>query len=137
MTLYHYTDDKGAEAIRQSGEVSALAERLTEAQFESVVPWARGALLLSWFTDLDYPFRDQLGLTQKFIETDRTRHRFRVTDPTSIIKWTHVRRRFTLRFTQALEDEPGSMPAHWYIAIWPTAVPVVYDPIPAPSSVIL
>ena len=111
-TLYHYTCDHGAAGIARDGWVSPLSDRV-----ESPYPQADFA----WFTDLDTPIREALGLTSHILSCDRTAHRFKVTDATEVARYLDVRR--NLPSLHDLELAPGAMPAHWWIASEP--VPVV------------
>lgn len=79
---------------------------------------------LVWLTDLDAPARDALGLTSHLIDCDRTQHRYRVTDLTSVQHWLQVRRSHPLR--DELEHARGARPMHWYVSLLP--VSVIYDP---------
>ena len=96
-TLYHYTCEHGAERIRADGYL------------------VRTMMGLAWFTDLDVPFREALGLTNRLTKCDRTAVRFQVVDPSGIIPW-HVARRQFPRAASVLEDAPGVMPAHWFVS---------------------
>ncbi|MDF9718126.1 hypothetical protein, partial [Nocardioides sp. ChNu-99] len=56
---------------------------------------------------------------------DRTRHRFRVTDPDALTHWIRVRRSHP--WALDLETAPGARLMHWWVATVP--VPVIYDPV--------
>ena len=114
MSLYHYTCSHRATYIEQDGFVFSLDELQGSA---SGLIGARFA----WFTDLDVPDRAGLGLTSHLLGCDRTERRFTVTDETHVVRYLDVRRKH--RKLWPLEEAPGAMPAHWWIATEP--VPVV------------
>lgn len=107
MTLYHYTCHHGYLGIVASGQLRPHGH-----------PWFDEPLV--WLTDLAEPWRDALGLTSHTIDCDRTRYRFQVADSATTIRWTSYRRSVPRRTAITLENQPGSMPAHW----WVSAVPV-------------
>lgn len=114
MTLWHYTCDCSADLIEADGLVKPISMLVADTLS---VPWAH----LAWFTDLDVPFVDALGLTRKSIDCDRTEYRFRVTDESNVTRWAKLRRRLPYAF--ALESAEGAMPMHWWVSELP--VPVV------------
>lgn len=114
-TLYHYTCDHGHSQISKH-----------------VIPasWQTNAAIglpgeLAWFTDLDVPVRDALGLTSHVLHCDRTARRYRVTDTSNVRRWIEVRRDYS--WGLELEGAFGARPMHWWIST--CEVPVVYDPI--------
>lgn len=111
-TLYHYTDAGHAAQIESSG---------------FVVPGKDIGLHspLSWFTDLDHPHRDALGLTSNILPYDRTTHRFRVEDAEWVKPWHSIRQLMPDRYVARLESAPGELLMHWWVAA--RAVPVVPD----------
>jgi len=120
MSLWHYTCDHGHERI--DGLVVPGAS-LTTRQID-------GPGVLAWFTDLDAPIRDALGLTSQILACDRTAHRYRVTDAREVVPWVQVRRLWS--WASEIEQAPRVMPRHWYVAA--VSVPVVYDPILVAAS---
>ena len=117
MILFHYTCDHGAEGIRRSGVLRPNPQALLPRP-------------LVWLTDLAEPHRDALGLTSLILSCDRTAHRFRV-DTTAAMWWPHYARTVPPWAREALDGEPGAMPAHW----WVVDVPVPIDPDhPAPPT---
>lgn len=86
------------------------------------LPWTAE---VGWFTDMAVPHREALGLTSYVARCDRTAHRFRVTDPTEVMRWGRYARRLAREEREWLETQPGSRPAHWWVALGP--VPVVPD----------
>ena len=121
MDLYHFTCQHGAEGIRDDGVVIPVAHlrRREPGLPEVLVPWAE----FVWFTDLDLPLRDCLGLTSYMLRCDRTEHRFRALSGSELVPWMTVRKRYPWRV--ALEV-PGTRPVHWYVSTEP--VPVVEAP---------
>lgn len=114
-TLYHYTCDDGHAAI---GKVGVLR------------PGPDG---LIWLTDMRTPNRDALGLTMHILKCDRTRHRYRVTDPSYAVPWIEYRKTLDDPWWRAeLEFADGARPRHWFVTTAP--VPVEYDPIPRRSE---
>ncbi|MFC0673511.1 hypothetical protein [Brachybacterium hainanense] len=115
MTLYHYTHPEAAEKIAASGLV------LPGRDVGMISP-------LSWFTDMEIPDRNALGLTMHFLTIDRTARRFRVVDDTWVKPWRDLRRKFPPRYLDQLEASPGALLMHWWVAARP--IPVVPDPRP-------
>lgn len=114
MILYHYTcSDHGAPGIEREGLI--IPGRMRGV----TIPQARWA----WFTDLNTPIRDALGLTSHYARCDRTAHRYIVEDP-HIVPWHTIRRNVSQRIRNALESAPGAMPMHWWVADQPVAVRV-------------
>ena len=119
MSLYHFTCDHGYADIIRDGHVKPLFDIL--GGMEGDGPAAPPSGSFAWFTDLDTPNRDALGLTSRILSCDRTAYRFEVTDETQVARWLDMRR--LLPALWPLELAPGAMPAHWWIASEP--VPVV------------
>ncbi len=115
-TLYHYTCDHGREGLGDTGHVRVNPESI----------WG-----YAWFTDLEVPYREGLGLTSGILTCDRTAHRFRVTCADDIRPWVEVRREWlkqplgwgVLLYLESCD----AMPMHWWVST--TEVPVEYDPI--------
>jgi hypothetical protein len=117
MSLYHYTCDHGHALLGSGSAVLVPGQEQTDKQ----VPWP-GRLV--WLTDLDKPVRDALGLTSHILACDRTRHRYRVTNPDRTVRWVTVARNYP---RDEIEAELGARPMHWWVS--PGPVPVVYDPL--------
>ena len=115
-TLYHYTCDHAAPLIRESGTVLSLAA-LNAGGRPGMPPWG----MFSWFTDLDTPDRNGLGLTSNILDCDRTAHRFTVADATEVEQWVNIH--WSHPWGSVLESAPGALPMHWWVATEP--VPVV------------
>jgi hypothetical protein len=87
---------------------------------------------LAWFTDLDEPVADVLGLTSRMTYCDRTQYRWQVDAPPGDVRgllpvpYGSIRRRLNVFIRDSLELSPGAEPAHWWVATWP--VPVTYAP---------
>jgi hypothetical protein len=103
--LYHYTCIHGFRAIVRSAD-------------ENGYVWLepQGGRFL-WLTDLEYPFRDALGLTSHLLTCDRTEFRFQVLQPEGVERWVRVRRHYPTM--QHLERSPGAAPMHWWISDHP------------------
>jgi hypothetical protein len=121
LILYHYTCEHGRESIGRRGFVLPMADHAPRAA-ALLHERYRGMATLAWFTDLDAPVADALGLTGRTIQCDRTAYRYRVTDTAGIIAWLRTPARGTF-WGRQLEREPGSLPRHWYVTRTP--VPVV------------
>lgn len=133
MILYHYTCEHVAARIGARGVICPPVlipgkdgVRMRRA-LDNDPPALALMYLLAWFTDLDYPYRDALGLSSHFIDCDRTTHRYRVTDAHNVTPWLAHRPTVNPWVRQQLEASYGALPAHWYVATEP--VPVVYDPV--------
>ena len=104
--LFHYTCEHGQTAILLDGEV--------------LRPGNDGFV---WLTDLDYPFRDALGLTSNTLRCDRTKYRFDVDmvelDPNDVIPWWVLRREVDPLAVRQLESARGAMPMHWWLVVEP------------------
>lgn len=110
--LWHYTCRHGHDGIERAGFI--------EPQFQPLL-----GVRLAWFTDMDPPVREALGLTRRLVTCDRTTWRYPV-DARQLITWTGYRRQL-LRDGQrvgvwTLENEPGAMPAHWWVSTQPVPV---------------
>lgn len=112
--LFHFTCGHHGDAIARDGYVRPASD-LTEKR---VPEYAH----LAWFTDLDVPIRDALGLTRLILACDRTERRFRVLDPTDVYPWVgSVWRRDGIGLDLELAD--GARPMHWFVSAVP--VPVI------------
>ncbi len=120
-TFYHYTCDHGREALGDAGTLLPAADLTPRLRRLGLLP-----ALWVWCTDLATPNREGLGLTMNVVTCDRTAHRYRVVQPGALMRWAHVARTLTREQRDALEAEPGAMPAHWYVG---QSVDVVYDPV--------
>lgn len=128
--LFHYTCEHGRHGIGEAGHVKPLRYHSPHAARQLAEhPYAAMLALVVWFTDLDAPARGLLGLTSHTLRCDRTRYRYRVTDPRDVEHWldSPLRRAFSVRARNSLELLGLSMPAHWWVSVEP--VPVVFDPI--------
>jgi len=112
MTLFHYTcGDHGKPGIDRQGLIrpgSDLGVNLPQAMF-------------AWFTDLDAPHREGLGLTDVIAKCDRLAHCYAVDSP-KVMPWMSIRRALPRYFVDALEGTPGAMPMHWFVAAEPIKV---------------
>lgn len=109
MRLYHYTcSDHGKPGIERDKVVrpgADLGVDLPQSKF-------------AWFTDLDVPHREALGLTDRIAKCDRTAHCY-VVDSPKVMAWMTVRRALPRYFVDALESTPGAMPRHWFVSAEP------------------
>lgn len=97
MRLYHYTCSHSQPQISKEGVL---------------IPGKDGFL---WLTDLDAPMRDALGLTSNTLICDRTEYRFEV-ETEKAVHWKDVRRVLPDWYRALLEEAPGAMPMHWWMA---------------------
>ena len=114
MKLYHYTCGHAASLIRVAGWV--VPHR--QIQFPDKPE-------LIWLTDLDVPEREGLGLTSYSLHCDRTEHRVTVSAfAHDVWPWTaYARERGLSRaYRSVVEDCPGVMPMHWWVATVPLPV---------------
>jgi hypothetical protein len=130
-TLYHYTCDH---ARAQIIDQLLPAKSLMAVRRFRAMPYS--AQLLSsfiWLTDLT-PVTvlnaQKLGLDRVQLLCDRTRVRYRVTDPKGVVSWLDVREHWlaTGRHTDVireLEIRPGAEPWRWFVSAAP--IPVVLD----------
>jgi hypothetical protein len=122
--LWHYTCYHGRRGIGKEGVLLSIAARF--GGVPGVPAEVRRNLELIWLTNLDVPHADALGLTRRVIRCDRTRYRYRVTDPAAAAPWMDVRADYPPEFVTTLEGVAGVMPRHWWVATQP--VPVRYAP---------
>ena len=102
IQAYHYTCDHGAQGIRRDGLIKTNPH-----------PWL--PIPLAWFTDLDAPIRDALGLTSQILTCDRTEHRFEAS-PHGLLWWPIYARELSAEIRWGLESAPGALPMHWWIS---------------------
>lgn len=104
--IYHYTcDDHGRPGIERDGVIR---------------PGIDG---FAWFTDLDVPHREALGLTMHYTRCDRTAHRFEIDpDDPALTPWTVARRAVPPAYRAALDASPGALLRHWFVAETPVRV---------------
>lgn len=108
--LYHYTCNHWAPHIEGEGLVKPSA----------VAGWPGHRF--SWWTDLEVPYREALGLTGLALSCDRTANRFRALTDDQLTKWTDARRGLPATLVAWLHSPPGVMPAHWWISTAPVPV---------------
>jgi hypothetical protein len=127
--LFHYTCEHGRRALGDLGRVAPLRVHSPGAAVELTRRHLGVLSVMCWFTDLDEPLREVLGLTSHALQCDRTAYRYRVTDPRGIDRWlaSPLRRRCSRDILRNLELGGAGLPAHWWVAVDP--VPVVFDPI--------
>jgi hypothetical protein len=110
MILFHYTCEHAATPIRLEGQLVPQPQ-----------VWLPDRLL--WLTDLDRPWREELGLTSRIITCDRTAHRFTVDVPAAaVLPWAVYarRRRISQRVREGLET--GALPMHWWVSLGPLPI---------------
>jgi hypothetical protein len=131
MTFWHYTCDHGHQEIGGEGRlISAvqLAQKMGKPEaFEHMPAYQRAIAEIIWMTDMEYPDADALGLTRVTLSCDRTAYRYRVAAGYRSIRYVDFRRELPKRTRDELENAPGALPMHWWMAYM--SVPVVYDPI--------
>jgi hypothetical protein len=116
-TLYHFTCvDHGHPGILGSGFIR---------------PQASG---ISWFTDLEAPHPEALGMMRVMLNCNRMGVRYRIEDTTEIAPYLEFRLRMEreseseiARYLLALEQSPGALPRHWFVSANPVAA--IYDPL--------
>ena len=118
-TLWHFTcENHGHPGIYGSGQVN---------------PGTDG---VAWLTDLEFPHRDALGLVRVSLKCDRgaVRYRVDVTDEMRevIVSWLRFRQELPAEAIYPLENFPGVMPRHWFVAVSP--VKAIYDPVMKAAS---
>jgi hypothetical protein len=106
--LFHYTCDHGRAALGRAGFAVPIRTHspTAAAQLPEELAWMAE---LVWFTDQRHPDPVALGLTRATIDCDRTRFRYRVTDPAGIDPWLTVTRslpRAAWKLTQG-DARPG------------------------------
>jgi hypothetical protein len=99
--LYHYTCSHRLPGILKAGLVKP----------NPVTGWA-------WFTDLDVPVRDALGLTSDMLGCDRTEHRLTVLDG-GPVPYVSIRRQLPRLMREGLESSPGALLMHWWVSPQP------------------
>lgn len=109
MRLYHYTCADAAPLIFSSGYVRPN----NQPQL--------GGIALAWFTDLDWPDRDALGLTSYSLRCDRTE--YRCTVDADVTRWVRFARTLPATLRRGLELAEGALPMHWWVAA--ASVPVL------------
>jgi hypothetical protein len=104
--LYHYT-------CRQHGEPGI---RDTMMLYPHSHPLLR--MTLTWFTDLAYPDRWALGLTNTTLCCDRTQVRVSVAASASMQPWHWFARQQQDRIPPVMRDvlEQDGMPMHWWVS---------------------
>lgn len=110
--LFHYTcADHGQPGIEPSGLLRP-----------SQHPWLPHPLV--WVTDLDVVHREALGLTSVTLSCDRSAIRYEVhpTVTELCIPWSAYARRLPRGVRERFEEEPGSLPRHWWVAEQPLLV---------------
>lgn len=126
MTLYHYTCAHGRAALGKSGTVLPIREWNRRAA-RRVRPDRRAITEISWFTDLDGPGAEALGLTRHASTCDRTAFRYRVRDEDAglVVPWVGCAWR--QGWMLLLERADGALPRHWFVS--PVGVRVTLDPV--------
>lgn len=103
--LYHFTCAHMAAEVERTGYIR---------------PRASALLPFAWFTDLEVPDVQGLGLTSMILKCDRTEVRFQV-DPahaeSAVLPWGRVRRSVRPDTVDGLELALGALPRHWYVSV--------------------
>lgn len=125
--LWHYTcEDHGRAGLGAGGKLLSIRELWPDLVDRFPAHAVEQADLI-WLTDLDLPVRGALGLTSRSITCDRIAYRYEVVAGETW-PWMTMRHTVNPRLVADLEEAPGAMPVHWYVATEP--VSVVYNPIP-------
>jgi hypothetical protein len=123
--LFHYTCFHGATKIRDDDSIrpaNSLPEKLTYAMLPpETQDTAKAIAGLCWFTDLNPPDRDALGLTMLSLTCDRTSFGFEVIPDWRVVQWWPIVRR-NYKILWPLETHDGAMPAHWFVSEHPVKV---------------
>jgi hypothetical protein len=135
--LWHYTCDHGHQGIGTEGQLlpPTTLDPMLILKARAVMghgPAVSLFLSLVWLTDLEEPDREGLGLTMRLITCDRTRHRYRVTEPHICKPYKGIRKLLPMTMRAELEQVPHARPDHWWIAFEPVAV--TYDPVQVEAS---
>lgn len=119
MSFYHYTCSHSAPLILRSGTVRPLGQL---ACLSGQMPTDRHWMLdIAWFTDLEEPLREALGLTSVTLQCDRTEWRLTVSDPSTLLPWSRYARR-RVPVDQREDLERYGRPAHWWVSLEPVPV---------------
>jgi hypothetical protein len=96
--LWHYTCPHGRQRIGTTGWLRPFTDG-----------WV-------WITDLTEPDVAALGLTAVLISCDRTAYRYRVLDVEHVQPYVAVRRGLHPARRDAIEELPGVLLRHWFVA---------------------
>jgi hypothetical protein len=113
--LYHFTCDHGYRSILDTGEIRPNRSPIMP------VP-------IAWFTDLEEPTADEVGLTSAHLTCNRLAHRLMVAaDHPALVRWldSGVHATLPMRTRQMLHFG-AALPDHWWIAL--RAVPLYPPP---------
>lgn len=108
--LFHYTCAHRYPQIRHAGHLIPAPQ-----------PMLNGRKLV-WLTDLEWPARAALGLTQINLKCDRTEYRVRVENPVDVTQWVDVRRQLPFWGVYQLEHADGVLPRHWWVSEVPQEI---------------
>lgn len=110
--LFHFTCGHSAEKIDAEGVL-----------IPNQHPW--WPVPLVWLTDLEDALPDHLfGQGSGLLACDRSEARYEVQDVTGSLPWWQYARESGMHRTvrDLFEGTPGSMPAHWWVALRPLPV---------------
>lgn len=117
--LFHFTCKHGNADIAETNTVLPG----TQSRPNLDLPWTSE---LAWFTDMEVPERNALGLTSNHIGCDRTLHRWHVLPDNrgAIVRWVDFARLLPIPrgLREQLESTPGARPMHWWVSPSPIAV---------------
>lgn len=108
MTLYHYTCNHGAKGIQRAGLVYPNHHPLL-------------GFAIAWFTDLEAPDPDDVGLTSTTLDCDRLAHRFTV-DPSACHRWLGSNEHARTPLPTQRDLHWASKPEHWWVSIRPVPI---------------
>lgn len=109
LRLYHYTcAEHGRPGIEAAKHVRPFPQPLLRKN-------------LSWFTDMELPDRQALGLTQATLCCNRTEYRVTVnTTGSGIVPWWHWQHGKVQRVIREVLELDG-LPMHWWVSELPVA----------------
>lgn len=121
--LWHFTCQHGRKALGARSALLPLAEWNPPAA-GLLAPDMRALAGIVWMTtEPVVTDRAALGLTGRLSRCDRTRFRYRVTDPSGVRPYVDVWRELLPRWMHLeLTGTPGARPGLWWVATAPVPV---------------
>lgn len=117
--MFHFTCDHGFEGIKQLGYVAPNWHPLL-------------GMKVAWFTDLETPNAETVGLTSNLLNCDRLAHSVEV-DPSRVRRWLGSGEQASTPPLIQADLHRGSDPSHWWISR--IQVPVLRYQIGNPADV--
>lgn len=125
-TFYHYTCDHGRKGIGDYGVIHPTGALFSVMSTAGLTDDERLMRSLLWATDLPEPDIEGLGLTSEILSCERWTHRYRITNPMPLMRFTDMQYRFSLEAQKGLLEGPVK-PEHWFASWKP--LPAIYDPV--------